>query len=352
MVEIPKLVKSKRSREFNKYPENKRAEVVFEYLFHGVSHRNLDEQTLGLSSSYSRGYQSMGILHFLGLKDSFKGVFKGYKLPQVLGVLSTKGAEYKQLAHYLSIHGFGQTIQTDLTLFQQNLTIKPLLKKLGSSQYSDGVRIDKSYHGVFNPPDSDVYTERGTARNIWILFNNKIFEAVYRYEGQTDQKVELQSIRFQKDLKDEFKSVFPLTEGEFAIAAGTDLNHFIFLIENTDPLDIEEAADFSEGKTAYKLHKFYERNPKVVKKAKSNYWKKNGFFQCEACGFRFDEVYGTRGRKFIEGHHTKPVSEMVPGDTTSPEDIALLCSNCHRMVHRKPFISVEQLASTIQKQKQ
>ncbi|MDD4221943.1 MAG: hypothetical protein WCQ63_04485, partial [Methanomethylophilus sp.] len=29
---------------------------------------------------------------------------------------------------------------------------------------------------------------------------------------------------------------------------------------------------------------------------------------CQICGFDFSKAYGERGRRFIEGHHRKPVS--------------------------------------------
>ena len=347
MVNIPKLDRSNRSREYERYTEHERAEVVFEYLFNGSSHRQLDEEVLGVPSSYSRGWQSMGVLHFLGLKDAFKGVFQGQELPLVIAELSSLDEEFKSIAYYLSIYDFGVSNPNDLMLFRQNTDIDPLVKKVGSSQFSDGVRVNKSYHDIFNPPDSKFYTERGSARPIRVLFNNKIFDAVYRYEGQTDKDIELQSIRFQKDLKNEFNLVFPFQLGEFSIAVGRDINHFLFIQPNSDTQDIEDAEGYPEGRASFKKHKSYERNPKVIKKAKSNFWKKQGFYKCEACGFRFDKVYGERGHKFIEGHHIKPVSKMKPGDITLPEDIALLCSNCHRMVHKRPFITVRELAAII-----
>ncbi len=57
----------------------------------------------------------------------------------------------------------------------------------------------------------------------------------------------------------------------------------------------------------------------------------------------FGERYGQRGEGFIECHHTKPLAS--PGQTvTRLDDLALLCSNCHRMVHlRRPMLSVEDL---------
>ncbi len=77
---IPKLNKSKRSREFNMWPEEKRDSVIYHYLFKGKSNRELDSDVLELDSNYSRGYQSMGILHHLGLNKDFKGIFRGVSI--------------------------------------------------------------------------------------------------------------------------------------------------------------------------------------------------------------------------------------------------------------------------------
>ncbi|MCB9108740.1 MAG: HNH endonuclease [Anaerolineales bacterium] len=51
-----------------------------------------------------------------------------------------------------------------------------------------------------------------------------------------------------------------------------------------------------------------------------------------------------KGSGFIEAHHTIPVSDMEPGQATRVEDIALICSNCHRMLHRtRPWLSIGML---------
>ena len=61
----------------------------------------------------------------------------------------------------------------------------------------------------------------------------------------------------------------------------------------------------------------------------------------EHCGFDFEKTYGERGRDFIEVHHAVPVSELAAGQRLRMSDLRLLCSNCHRMVHRRqPWLSV------------
>jgi predicted HNH restriction endonuclease len=70
--------------------------------------------------------------------------------------------------------------------------------------------------------------------------------------------------------------------------------------------------------------------------------------RCDVCGFSFNAVYGEIGENYIEAHHLVPVSEMREGDETGIEDIALVCSNCHRMIHRKtPCYSIKGLKIAI-----
>ena len=75
-IDVPKLILSGRKREYSLYTEDERRNVVIEYLFEGKSHRQLDQDVLGLDSSESRGYQAMGILHYIGLilRDYFRSV--------------------------------------------------------------------------------------------------------------------------------------------------------------------------------------------------------------------------------------------------------------------------------------
>ena len=76
--------------------------------------------------------------------------------------------------------------------------------------------------------------------------------------------------------------------------------------------------------------------------------KENETLSCEVCGFDFVEVYGDHGYGFIECHHTKPVSELMVGERTKISDLSLVCSNCHRMIHKKrPWLSVKELKDVI-----
>ncbi|MER9910893.1 HNH endonuclease [Mesorhizobium sp. M0050] len=88
------------------------------------------------------------------------------------------------------------------------------------------------------------------------------------------------------------------------------------------------------------------RNARIVAEAKAHY----GAI-CQACDFDFEEFYGERGRDFIECHHVDPLyGRDGEGEVTTIEDLAMLCSNCHRMVHRtKLCLTVDELREMIDK---
>ncbi|MED4046764.1 HNH endonuclease, partial [Priestia aryabhattai] len=69
-------------------------------------------------------------------------------------------------------------------------------------------------------------------------------------------------------------------------------------------------------------------------------------------GFNFEEVYGERGRDFIEIHHIKPLSSLKEAVAINPKtDLVPLCANCHRMIHRRKneVLTVEQLKALTKK---
>jgi 5-methylcytosine-specific restriction protein A len=66
--------------------------------------------------------------------------------------------------------------------------------------------------------------------------------------------------------------------------------------------------------------------------------------RCEVCGFDFFVTYGVLGRGFAECHHLVPLSALSCRRRTLLSELAIVCSNCHRMIHRaRPMISISQL---------
>jgi HNH endonuclease len=113
--------------------------------------------------------------------------------------------------------------------------------------------------------------------------------------------------------------------------------------DDLNPDEPEPRLAFPEGQAFERQHLARERSSALIRHVK-NQARRAGAFHCEVCGFDFEAVYGAVGHGFIEAHHTVPISELEPGATTRPEDIALVCANCHRMLHRRrPWLLKHQL---------
>lgn len=103
-----------------------------------------------------------------------------------------------------------------------------------------------------------------------------------------------------------------------------------------------------EGRVLARTHFLRERNQKLVDRKKQAFLRNHRTLFCEACSFDFERTYGERGRGFIECHHLLPLAALADGRRTSLKDLALLCSNCHRMVHaRKPWLTISELISIL-----
>ncbi|PKG24407.1 hypothetical protein CWS01_07120 [Niallia nealsonii] len=229
---IPELEPVLRSREYNNATAELRSKVVYEYLFHGRSHRWIDEYVIGLNPSESRGYQAMGILHYIGLKSKHKGFFEKSNLDDALVEIKRQSSDFKLLI--------------------ENLDYVNQAKKIESKLASD-----------------------------------------------------------------------------------------------IDAEQSEEDGYYKDGAIKYYHGKRYERNPVNRRKAIEIHG-----LDCKVCGFNFEKNYGKRGADFIEIHHLNQLSTLEEETIVNPEtDLIPLCSNCHRMIHRKKdvVLTVEELKEIMAK---
>ena len=108
-----------------------------------------------------------------------------------------------------------------------------------------------------------------------------------------------------------------------------------------------EEPEIMEGKLLQRVHSVRERNSGLALKKKSKAQNDFGKLACEVCDFIFSEVYGEPlGEGFIKCHHIVPLSEIQPGTKPRLKDLSLVCSNCHRMLHRgrnKTFLGIQGL---------
>lgn len=90
-----------------------------------------------------------------------------------------------------------------------------------------------------------------------------------------------------------------------------------------------------EDLTKLRIHKKIERDQNFINKLKKMFKSE----LCEACGCDLKKKYGDLANGYKELHHLSPVSENK-GNRIKREkkDFALLCPNCHRMIHRSEFV--------------
>ena len=118
----------------------------------------------------------------------------------------------------------------------------------------------------------------------------------------------------------------------------------------SDPLDpshsdsLQDGAEAfisaEEGKASLRIHLRRERSKSLINAFKASLVNPC----CEACGMNFSDVYGDLGAGYIEAHHKIPVASLEDGAKTKLSDLAALCANCHRVIHKNNLMSVSDLA--------
>lgn len=112
--------------------------------------------------------------------------------------------------------------------------------------------------------------------------------------------------------------------------------------------DVESLDSALEGNPRLVTHIRRERNIKLVKIKKAQVLESTGKLCCEACGFDFYRTYGKNGEGFCEVHHINPLGQENSTVETKLDDLAILCSNCHRIIHRSnPMISISRVSELI-----
>ncbi len=135
------------------------------------------------------------------------------------------------------------------------------------------------------------------------------------------------SVPDEAKLVDDLKAMLGLYEVLIQGETDTDVS-----LDNEDdtPANLQY-----EDATRFRMHKRIERNAALVKKVKQQ----KGC-TCEVCEANFEVRYGKIGSGYIEAHHLKPLASLRGTKVAmDPEnDFAVLCANCHRMVHRSGLV--------------
>jgi predicted HNH restriction endonuclease len=226
------------------------------------------------------------------------------------------------------------------------------LKALGNEADSDEIK-------------SRVISERGVdvlpkSYSTWESYRNTIDQLIHYHCPQCD-KFKRKEVYFEQVSRGRYRLVdseYDKTPRQVTVASEEEIT-----LDKKEPLssksDIpidggnnftEENGGlvFPEGQEIIKLHRERERNPKVIELVKSKRFKTDAWLRCDVCAFSFSEKFGAIGKGFIEAHHTIPISELTKESVTNEKDISLVCSNCHRILHRcKPWLSIEELRAIL-----
>jgi 5-methylcytosine-specific restriction protein A len=215
-----------------------------------------------------------------------------------------------------------------------------------------------------------VYLFREDMKGVYLSLNQGVTEIRQKYKENPKEVLKIKASDFRAQIGG-LPNRFPSTKINLATGTTTDLasfyeagnifsvfyekdklpteeglildfidmmEHYQFLSSNETAVESLHIGDHSEnlGKTEEDLRNFrqhwrVERNRKLSKAAK----KVHGY-TCQGCDFNFEEKYGEIGKDYIEAHHLVPIS-LFKGQVVKLDpklDFAVLCSNCHRMIHR------------------
>lgn len=122
----------------------------------------------------------------------------------------------------------------------------------------------------------------------------------------------------------------------------SNLRHANAVIDEVEQED-DSTISGQEGKLKLVSHYVRERDRKIVAEKKKQAKLFDPELKCEVCKFSFPNTFN---QDFIECHHIKPISEVGESETRL-EDLALVCANCHRMLHKKfdgEYLSIQELS--------
>ncbi|WMW21165.1 tetratricopeptide repeat protein [Methanolobus mangrovi] len=249
------------------------------------------------------------------------------------------------------------------------------------TEYFENNNLEKAfnyfnYASKIKPDDADIWIKKGDSKyrngnygQARIQYNKatkvdpKNAEALYKKGLSLDKKGEIEEAKecIDKALKinpnytldhDLDYEIFPSNKSPQALHnIGTkqhkELDHHLEKKQKTRSVwnnisyNIVEA---DEGEEDRREVTFRKRNSTLIKNKKSD-----SDYRCEVCGISYEDVYGEIGKNYIIAHHIEPIGNREGSSKTTHDDIALLCSNCHNMVHRtNPPMTVEELRSLIQ----
>lgn len=167
--------------------------------------------------------------------------------------------------------------------------------------------------------------------------NRELADAVEEHATEVAQRTNTIRLRQTADRLIEVKTmIFGKTNAASALA--------LTRAEAKPETDLEEPAG-REGKLLTRIHAYKERDRAFAKRVREYYRQKNkGYLSCEACGMMPNQVYGAQGESCMEAHHKVPIEQLQPDSVTLVNEMAVVCANCHRIIHsNKPCLTIQEV---------
>lgn len=235
--------------------------------------------------------------------------------------------------------------------------------------------LDKStflHHGTGIPKEvrrffSAIDMKRGERREIALEYKQRVYHARLEMDKHSSPRSRLLwKADFSEIIRNQFQNAYShfLNKDDESLnevtklrlekvdsSSDTYLVEFLssidseVLIEDLESEEIELYEPRAEGNLVTYYGRRYERDPINRKRAIEFHG-----LSCKVCGFHFEEVYGERGKDFIEVHHVKPLSTLEKEAAIDPErDLVPVCANCHRMIHRRRnnILTVDELRALL-----
>jgi len=301
-------------------------------------HRQIDIKHLGQTEE-SKGWQSMGILHYLGLKKEFKGIFKGVEISDAIERLQQDNQDFDLIVKHLKY-------------------VPPLEQKFSWKMLEDG-RVVKELdftsfeHGESAIPQSfrPFFGIKETEKTITLNHENRKYEVDIKWtKAGPDREVVRMwwGQEFTSVLKDEFPNWGSIDPGDrkmdmklvFKGTSGKD----IFEASLVDDKSFEneqinfEVAMKSRLKDPPVSPPTGSKNPnkktvnstQISRDPDVHAWvlhKSNWI--CECCN-KPSPFTKPDGSKYLEVHHLK---RLADGGSDTIKNAIAVCPNCHRELH-------------------
>ena len=164
-------------------------------------------------------------------------------------------------------------------------------------------------------------TRKGVTKNLYVSPHLQFVRELWRGKPQSETAL----IELMQEAR---RQLLPIHCMIADLSKGTKIT----VAEAQRDIEAQEAEErYEEGGRSLVLVNHYERKSALRAEAINIHGTR-----CQGCGLSFEEVYGDHGAGYIEVHHLRPVASYTGSVKVDPRaDMAVLCPNCHRMVHHK-----------------